>query len=132
MRKALHMAICSLITLFLLTFPAQGKEADGKSENTGQVVTYLIEQVARSHLTFIRNGEGHSCEEAAKHAQTKYEYFKSRIETAEDFIRLCASKSLISGKPYLVVTPQGEVTLESWLGQILMEYRRTHEHGPAR
>jgi len=68
------------------------------------------------HQLFDRKGEelapdlhpewkSYSSEAAAEHARTKYRYFRSQIETPEDFIRLCATKSLISGKPYLVVTP---------------------------
>jgi len=89
----------------VLTVAAQGNQADGRVENTRQVINYLIEKVKNSHLTFIRNGKSYSSEAAAEHARTKYRYFRSQIETPEDFIRLCATKSLISGKPYLVVTP---------------------------
>ena len=82
----------------------------------------MIDQVAKSHLTFIRNGTEYSSQEAADHIRNKYEYFKSRIESPEDFIHVCASKSLESGKPYLVSTPQGKIAVEKWLGQILIEY----------
>ena len=132
MLKGFNLAIIVTMTLSVLALAAQGEQADRKEENTGQVIAYLIEEVKSSHLVFIRNGENHSSEEAAKHIRRKYERFKSRIESPEDFIRLCASRSLVSGKPYLVVTPQGIITLESWLGQILREYRsrRIPEHGP--
>jgi hypothetical protein len=82
----------------------------------------LIDQVAKSHLTFTRNGSDYSSQEAADHMRNKYEYFKSRIESPEDFIRVCASKSLESGKPYLVSTAQGRVPVEKWLGEILIEH----------
>jgi Family of unknown function (DUF5329) len=32
----------------------------------------------------------------------KYDYFKTQIHTAEDFIALAATKSELSGRPYLV------------------------------
>jgi len=59
----------------------------------------------------------------SKHIRRKYQHFESQIKTPEDFIRICASKSLVSGEAYLVVTPQGTVTVESWLSRILIEFR---------
>ena len=132
MIKATNIAIIALITFFMPALAAQGQQSNEKTKNTGEVIGYLIEKVKSSQLTFIRNGKRHSSVEAAQHVRKKYEYFKSRIESPEDFIRICASKSLVSGKPYMVVTPQGKVTAESWLGQILAEYRGTQatlEHG---
>ena len=82
----------------------------------------MIDRVAKSHLTFTRNGTEYSSQEAADHIRNKYEYFKSRIESPEDFIYVCASKSLESGKPYLVSTAQGKVPVEKWLGEILIAH----------
>ena len=87
------------------------------------MIAYLIEQVAKSHLTFTRNGTEYSSQEAADHIRYKYDYFKSRIESPEDFIHVCASKSVESGKPYLVSTAQGKVPVEKWLGEILIAHR---------
>ncbi|MBF0526987.1 MAG: DUF5329 family protein [Deltaproteobacteria bacterium] len=94
-------------------------------ENTEKVIASLIGQVAKSNLTFIRNGTEYSSQEAADHIKNKYEYFKSRIKSLEDFIQLCASKSLMSGKPYLVSTAQGWIPLEKWLGEVLSAYGKT-------
>ncbi|RJR49177.1 MAG: hypothetical protein C4576_07440 [Desulfobacteraceae bacterium] len=111
--------ILAVVVLLVLPLAAQIDPALATGENTSEVIEFLIGRIENSHLIFIRNGEKHSSEEAAKHIRRKYRHFKSQIETPEDFIRLCASKSLVSGKPYLVVTHQGTVTLESWLGRIL-------------
>jgi len=132
MVKVINIAIIALITFFMLALAVQGQQAIEKTENTREVIGYLIEKVRSSQLVFIRNGKRHSSEEAAQHIRKKYEYFKSRIESPEGFIRICASKSLVSGKPYMVVTTKGNVTVESWLRRILAEYRRTQatlEHG---
>jgi hypothetical protein len=46
----------------------------------------------------------------------KYRYFREDIATAEDFIELCATKSLLSGEPYLVIDRQGnESRTSDWL-----------------
>lgn len=113
MGKALTIVLVGMIMLFASPLTAQETQAGGKAETTGQLIAYLIGEVAASPLTFIRNGERHSGKEAADHIRKKYDYFKPRIESVEDFIRLCASKSLISGKPYLVATRQGDIPVET-------------------
>ena len=120
--KTPKIIFCSLSILLFSCFIAHAEELCSQRENPEKVIAYLIDQVAKSHLTFIRNGTEYSSQEAADHIRNKYEYFKSRIESPEDFIHVCASKSLQSGKPYLVSTPQGEIAVEKWLGQILIEY----------
>lgn len=51
---------------------------------------------------FIRNGTEHSAQEAAEHLQLKRSKAGKRLQTAEDFIRYCATKSSLSGEPYLI------------------------------
>jgi len=52
--------------------------------------------------TFIRNGKEYGPTEAAKHLQSKREKAGDRVKTADDFIRLCASHSYLSGEAYLI------------------------------
>jgi hypothetical protein len=94
-----------------------------------QTINYLLDYVGKSDATFIRNGQKHTPEEAANHIKAKYEHFKNEIKTPEDFIRLAASKSLLTGEPYLVRAPDGkEMRLDIWLTNALKEYRATkHE-----
>ena len=120
--KTPKIIFCSLSILLFSCFIAHGGELCSQRENPEKVIAYLIDQVVKSHLTFIRNGTEYSSQEAADHIRNKYEYFKSRIESPEDFIHVCASKSLQSGKPYLVSTAKGKISVEEWLGQILIEY----------
>ena len=122
MKKTPKIIFCSLSILLFSCFIAHGGEPCSQRENAEKVIAYLIDQVAKSHLTFTRNGTEYSSQEAADHIRNKYEYFKSQIESPEDFIHFCASKSLESGKPYLVSTAQGKVPVEKWLGEILIEY----------
>ena len=102
--------------------PAEGSRA---LEHT---VQYLLDYVARSELTFIRNSKSYTSSEAADHMRAKYEHFKPKIKTADDFIKLAGSKSLLSGKPYLVVNEQGqEIPSGEWLRGVLADYRRQQE-----
>ena len=110
-----------LLTFVLLfTFAAQTLAR----ESLDQTIAYLIDYVGKSNATFIRNGAPHTPAEAAAHIKAKYDHFKGEIKTPEDFIRLSASKSLLTGKPYLVRTPEGkEMHLDAWLTEALKAHR---------
>ena len=124
MPRIFTIALCLIITVMFLSSLTFAEAPATGDKNTQQAVSYLMDVVANSHLTFIRNGKKYSGEEAAKHMMDKYKYYKSQVESPEDFIRLCASKSLLSGKPYLVETADGVVPTRQWLTQILAQYRR--------
>jgi Family of unknown function (DUF5329) len=87
-------------------------------------ISYLLDYVAKSEATFVRNGQTHTPQEAVNHIKAKYEHFKTEIKTPEDFIRLSASKSLLTGQPYLVRTKDGkEMRLDAWLTEALRKHR---------
>jgi hypothetical protein len=94
------------------------------TESLDQTIDYLVNYVAKSDAIFIRNGATHTPAEATAHIKAKYAHFKNQIKTPEDFIRLSASKSLLTGKPYLVRTPDGkEMHLDVWLTDALKSHR---------
>jgi hypothetical protein len=127
MNKTVRTALQFLVILTFFSSPAFPATQQGQEQSTQQTVSYLIGAVANSHLIFMRNGEKHTCEEAAKHMTDKYNYFKPKIKTPEDFIQLCASKSLLSGKAYMVDTAQGVIPTETWLNQILSKYQESRK-----
>jgi hypothetical protein len=100
--------------------------ADRKvTENVDDTIRYLLDFVSKSDCTFIRNGVPHTGKEAANHFRSKYEHFESEIKTPEDFIQMSATKSMITGKPYLVKTTEGTVIpCADWLGKVLADYRK--------
>jgi Family of unknown function (DUF5329) len=107
-----------LIASIALTSPAKS------AESLDQTISFLIDYVANSKATFIRNGGSYTPAEAAEHIKAKYAHFKKDIRTPEDFIRLSASKSILSGKPYLVRLPDGkEMHLDAWLTDALKQHR---------
>ncbi len=93
-------------------------------ESVDQTVAYLLKYIGHANATFTRNGSTHTPAEAVDHIRQKYEHFKKDIKTPEDFIRLAATKSLLSGKPY-TVTPAGgkEQPMAEWLTAALQEHR---------
>jgi hypothetical protein len=95
-------------------------------ENADETIAYLLAFVAKSDCTFIRNGQSYTDKQAAKHMQEKGRYFKDQIVTPEDFIRLAASESLVTGQPYMVRTKEGkDLRCDEWLKEVLKEYRKT-------
>ena len=128
--KLLLFAGASILTFTLIALGPQAVHA-GTAEGPRaleQTVQYLLDYVARSELTFIRNSKRYTSSEAAEHMRAKYQHFKDKIKTADDFIELAASKSLLSGKLYLVVTEQGEaIPSGEWLRGVLADYRGQHE-----
>ena len=116
--------ISSLRLLFALVFVFSFSTQTFATESLEQTIDYLIDYVGKSNATFIRNGSSYTPAEGVAHIKAKYEHFKSEIKTPEDFIRLSASKSLLTGKPYLVRTPDGkEIRLDAWLTDALKHHR---------
>ena len=58
---------------------------------------------------FVRNGTAYDGHAAAGHLRDKWRWKKAEVKTARDFIRVCASVSAQSGRPYLVRWKDGRV-----------------------
>lgn len=114
------LAIAIAIFLFVPTV----KGADGRPNQTEKAIQHLLDYVTRSEQIFIRNSKRYSAQDASEHMQKKYEHFRDEIDTPEQFIELCATRSLLSGKPYLVVNQQGKtIKTSEWLATELEAYR---------
>src|SRR5512139_2442518 len=71
-------------------------------------IEFLISSVENlKEAKFIRNGSEHDGKEAAEHLRMKLQKAGGKVQTADDFIRLCASKSSITGKPYMIRSSDG-------------------------
>ena len=87
-------------------------------------ISHLLLFVKNTECEYDRNGTIHNGKEAAKHIQTKYNYFKKKITSTEEFIELSATKSTLSGKPYTVQCEGVEkITSKDWLLNELENYR---------
>ena len=92
--------------------------------SASEEIEHLLKIIAGSSCTFIRNDVEYSGAEAAAHVRDKYEHFKGDIESAEDFIALAASKSMLSGRPYLVRCAGEPVQpAAQWLSDALAAFR---------
>ncbi len=97
-------------------------ESAAQSESAA-AIEYLLGSVAASDLQFMRNGKAHTGAEAAEHMRRKYKHFDDRIQSADDFIDLAATKSMLSGKKYTVRTADVEMATADWLRAALADYR---------
>ena len=105
MKKIKHLVYllcCSLLMLLSTT-------AYAISESEHQKVMFLLNKLSEyDNLTFVRNGSEYKADAAVKHLLRKYDCAKDDLKTAGDFIIHCASRSSLSGKPYLVIYKNGK------------------------
>lgn len=93
-----------------------------------QEVNHLLSFVQTSKCIINRNGSDHQGPDAAKHMKKKYDYFRDDIDNTEDFIRLSATKSTMSGKYYTVrCGDESEIKTQDWLLSELKSYRKLQE-----
>lgn len=112
-----------LLSLFL-AFPMLAF-ADVPAEQKAEV-DHLIAFVESSTCQFKRNFSYHKAKEAAEHIKKKYAYFKDEINVTEDFIRLSATKSLLTNKAYKVKCADNDLLETStWLLTELEAFRKS-------
>ena len=95
---------------------------------------HLIEFLQKSDCSFNRNGNWYSSVKAAGHINMKYSYLRKKglINSAEQFIDRAASRSSMSGKPYLVRCDDSEAILSStWFSDELKRYRKISDNKDA-
>ena len=111
------------IWLLILSISAFAHAADSTSLE-GRKIAYLIASVETlQNARFVRNGTAYNAKAAADHLRLKLRMAGSRVATADDFIRLCASASSVSGIPYHIRFADGRVvTSEVYLRQKLAEF----------
>ena len=111
-----------IIITFIVMFsawPSLAADAQIQSE-----IDHLMRFIHRSNCAFIRNGKAYSADEALEHIQKKYDHFKYRIQSTEDFIDYCASKSILTDQAYKIDCPdQDVVESKLWLLQELKRFR---------
>ena len=93
-------------------------------------IEHLIAAVEQlQNAKFIRNGTAYDARKAADHLRLKLREAGERVASAEDFIRLCGSRSSVSGKPYEIVFDDGKrTTSEAFLSARLKELQSSYEH----
>jgi hypothetical protein len=127
----------SLLTgLFLILLWSAAAASADISPAAKLEITHLLEYLETSGCQFCRNGTWYDNMKAIReHAEMKYRYFvnKGRIHSAEDFIQWAASRSELSGKPYLVRCGNGSTEpTAQWLNEELDRYRKNKLPAPSK
>jgi hypothetical protein len=101
--------------------------------NEDRLIQELIAEVENMHHgIFIRNGMSYDADKAASHLRDKLAYFKNDIHTADDFIRLCATRSEMTGIRYKVKDASGvPEDAAEWLYTRLTKLRAEQRSGPS-
>jgi hypothetical protein len=119
------MCTRKLMMLFGIMLPGM-LVADAQQEVTQQEIDHLLGFVANMACQYDRNGSIHSGPEARDHIARKYEYYKKRVESAEDFVKYSATKSKLTGRSYKIHCPGAEALSSSeWLLQELQAFRES-------
>lgn len=119
--------IKALLTMTLLVWAgATGASCD--PWDTNAAIAHLLAEVRASDVIFVRNGRAHEPQRAAVHMARKYDHFRDRIDSAESFIALAATRSELTGRAYKVRLGDGtEMPSAAWLTSRLSEWRSACE-----
>ena len=118
--KKILVAALVVIALFSGALHAQDNIEKKKIE-------YLIFSVENlKGAKFIRNGSEYDGKQAAEHLRLKLKKAGAKVQTADDFIRLCASQSYMTGKPYMIRLSEGKIIRsEEYFREQLKKYCST-------
>jgi len=109
----------AVVALVCLTAPVHPSwSGDRESE-----IEHLLGYIEHSECTFIRNDKPYSAALARNHLERKYSYAKTRVETADQFIKYVGTASSRSGKPYRIRCGEQEYTAGEWLTTELSRFR---------
>jgi len=114
-----------LAVLLLAALPGAG-EAAKRPPAEQKKIDWLIDQVAQSKATFIRNGTGYDAAKAVSHLRFKLFMAGSRVQTVKDFVEGVASSSSETGNPYLIRLEgsAAPIPMHDWLTKKLAEYEK--------
>ena len=102
--------------------------AGGALAGTQEEIDHLLGFVGNTPCKHDRNGTIHDGPEARDHINMKYQHYKKKVKTTEDFIRYSATKSLMSGKKYKIRCPgTAAVFASDWLLDELKVFRENGE-----
>jgi hypothetical protein len=111
--KSFRVLVAFVLVLGLLLTCAISQAAEPTEK---EKIDAAVQRVEKSDLTFIRNDTEHTGKDAADHLRLKLRNAGDAIKTFDDFVDKIATKSSMSGKPYLVKMKDGtKVELAKWL-----------------
>lgn len=110
----------------LVLLVAGAARAQAPDMATTREIEQLFSVLGHSTCQFYRNGSWYSARKASAHLRRKYDYLleRGRIKSTEAFIELAASRSSMSGKPYLVKCGNAApIQSKDWFSRKLLDAR---------
>jgi hypothetical protein len=98
--------IIGVFMLLAMVVGAAGAQDPKEAERIGQLIASVE---ALQGAICIRNGVEYDVKAAADHLRLKLKAAGDRVRTAEDFIRLCGSRSSLTGRAYRIRFADGTV-----------------------
>ena len=93
--------------------------------DTETEIEHLLKFVASTSCQYERNGTLYDGAEAKSHIQKKYDHFRHKIKSSEEFIKYSATNSTMSGKKYKIHCENTPIQNSSdWLLDELKKYRQ--------
>ncbi|MBP1749971.1 MAG: hypothetical protein H6Q52_2510 [Deltaproteobacteria bacterium] len=93
----------NITVVFMILLSLIVARAFAQDTSEAAKIQYLIASVETLEgAKFIRNGNEYDARSASSHLRLKLKTAGKKVKTAEDFIKYCASKSSITGEPYLM------------------------------
>ncbi|MCI0480622.1 MAG: DUF5329 domain-containing protein [Candidatus Dadabacteria bacterium] len=121
--KSLKPMLIIILTVLVPFFSPAGADVPPSEKPE---VEYLLGLVKTSACKFERNGILYGGRNASEHIEKKYEHFRDKITSTETFIEYAATKSMISGKYYLIICSGVEPeNTGDWLLKELRKYRES-------
>ena len=112
-----------LLKFFILLLLSGGVWADVPEAQKAEV-EHLILYLQNSGCEMVRNGKVYTGVDGAGHVRRKYQHFKKKISSTEEFIEYSASKSTMSGQFYEVRCPgESPERSQDWLLRELQAFR---------
>ncbi|MCX5806751.1 MAG: DUF5329 family protein [Proteobacteria bacterium] len=96
----------SMVLMVLLSLIVAHVYAEDFSE-TAKIHCLIASVETLEGANFIRNGNEYDTRDASDHLRLKLKVVGRNVKTAEDFIKLFASKSSITSEPYLMCFADG-------------------------
>ncbi len=109
------------ILLFLFLSSVSADVPEDQAAEVEHLINYLADS---DDCRMIRNGKSYSAKDGAKHVRRKYNYFRDKISSTEEFIEYAGTKSIRSDRLYEVLCIGQEPEFSrDWLLQELKAYR---------
>jgi hypothetical protein len=86
-------------------------------------IEQLLTFVEKSGCTFIRGGDEADGTKARQHLAMKYDFAKSKLSTADQFVREIGTRSSMTGQPYKVRCAGAVRESGPWLQEELVRVR---------